>query len=228
MRDLSRPLVVAEAKRISYALFAAEALGDYFTTASIVPSSRHLARAMLEPLPLGSARVVVELGPGTGAITRALLEFLPRRARLLALELNPRFCRYLERRLADPRLLVINASAEKVGGYLNQLGCQRVDAVVSSLGLSIMSDQQRKTILRELLPYFDEKSIFTQYHYLHGCAAHVINKVMRGARLGNVFSRGWEPGRSSVAGLLRQHFRSIHTRTVWRNFPPAVVFACKK
>lgn len=207
--------MVAEAKRISYALFAAEALGDYFTTASIVPSSRHLARAMLEPLPLDSARVVVELGPGTGAITRALLEFLPRRARLLALELNPRFCRYLERRLADPRLLVINASAEEVGGYLNQLGCQRVDAVVSSLGLSIMSDQQRKTILRELLPYFDEKSIFTQYHYL-------------GERLGKVFSRGWEPGRSSVAGLLRQHFRSIHTRTVWRNFPPAVVFACKK
>ncbi len=215
MRDLSRPLAAAEARRISYALFAAEALGDYFTTASIVPSSRHLARAMLEPLPLESARVVVELGPGTGAITRALLEFLPRRARLLALELNPRFCRYLERRLADPRLLVINASAEKVGGYLNQLGCQRVDAVVSSLGLSFMPDRQRKSILRELLPYFDEKSIFTQYHYL-------------GAGLSNALSRGWKPGRSSVAGLLRQHFRSIHTRTVWRNFPPAVVFACKK
>ena len=215
MRGLTRPLVAAEAKSISYALFAAEALGDYFTTASIVPSSRHLARAMLEPLPLANARVVVELGPGTGAITRALLEFLPRRARLLALELNPRFCHYLERRLPDPRLLVINASAETVGGYLDQLGCQRVDAVVSSLGLSFMSDLQRKTILRELLSYLDEKSMFTQYHYL-------------GARLGNVFSPGWEPGRSSVAGLLRQHFRSIRTRTVWRNFPPAVVFACKK
>src|SRR5215471_7629459 len=215
MRGLTRPLVAAEAKSISYALFAAEALGDYFTTASIVPSSRHLARAMLEPLPLANARVVVELGPGTGAITRALLEFLPRRARLLALELNPRFCHYLEGRLADPRLLVINASAETVGAYLDQLGCQRVDAVVSSLGLSFMSDLQRTTILRELLPYFDEKSMFTQYHYL-------------GARLGNVFSPGWEPGRSSVAGLLRQHFRSIRTRTVWRNFPPAVVFACKK
>src|SRR5262249_19924361 len=215
MRGLSRPLVAAEAKRISYALFAAEALGDYFTTASIVPSSRHLARAMLEPLPLANARVVVELGPGTGAITRALLEFLPRRARLLALELNPRFCHYLERGLPDPRLLVINASAETVGGYLDQLGCQRVDAVVSSLGLSFMSDLQRKTILRELLSYLDEKSISTQSHY-------------RGPRLANFSSPAGELGGSSFGGLLRQLFRSIHPRTVWRNFPPAVVFACKK
>ncbi len=200
---------------MSYALFAAEALGDYFTTANIVPSSRHLARAMLEPLQLGRASVVVELGPGTGAITRALLGLMPSHSSLIAFELNPRFCRYLRRTLTDPRLVVLNASAEKVGWHLSQLGCRQVDAVVSSLGLSLMSDKQRKTILRELLPYLDEDSIFTQYHYL-------------GAGFGDAVSRGWERDRCSVPRLLRQYFRSVYTKTVWRNLPPAVVFACKK
>ncbi len=200
---------------MSYALFAAEALGDYFTTANIVPSSRHLARAMLEPLQLGRASVVVELGPGTGAITRALLGLMPSHSSLIAFELNPRFCRYLRRTLTDPRLVVLNASAEKVGWHLSQLGCRQVNAVVSSLGLSLMSDKQRKTILGELLPYLDEDSTFTQYHYL-------------GAGFGDVVSRGWERDRCSVPRLLRQYFRSVYTKTVWRNLPPAVVFACKK
>jgi phospholipid N-methyltransferase len=210
-RRVARP----EEKATSYALFAAEALGDYSTTANIVPSSRHLARAMLEPLQLEQASVVVELGPGTGAITRALLELMPSHSKLIAFELNPRFCRYLRRTLTNPRLAVLNASAEKVGWHLRQLGCRRVDAVVSSLGLSLMSDQQRKAILRELLPYFDENSIFTQYQYL-------------GSGLGDVVSRSWERGRSSVPRLLRQHFGSVHTKTVWLNLPPAVVFTCKK
>lgn len=211
----------AEKKTTSYALFAAEALGDflrhgfYFATANIVPSSRHLARAMLEPLRLEQTSVVVELGPGTGAITRALLDLLPSHSSLIAFELNPRFCRYLRRTLADARLVVLNASAEKAGWHLRQLGCGRVDAVVSSLGLSLMSDRQRKNILGELLPYLDEDSIFTQYQYLS-------------SGFGDVVSRGWERDRCSVPRLLRQHFGSIHTRTVWRNLPPAVVFACKR
>jgi phospholipid N-methyltransferase len=200
---------------MSYALFAAEALGDYLTTANIVPSSRHLAQAMLEPLELSQASLVVELGPGTGVITRALLDLMPRESRLIAFELNPRFCRYLRRTVADPRLLLLNASAEKVGRHLGRLGCRRVDAVVSSLGLSLMSDKERKTILSEMLPYLGENSVFTQYQYL-------------GATFGNKFSQGWQPGRYGIPRLLRQHFGSVQTRTVWRNFPPAVVFACRK
>lgn len=200
---------------MSYALFAAEGLGDFVTTANVVPSSRHLARAMLEPLRLERASLVVELGPGTGAITRALLELMPSHSTLIAFELNLRFCRYLKRTLTDPRLLVLNANAETVGARLARLGCQRVDAVVSSLGLSLMPDRERNNVLRGLLPYLGENSVFTQYQYL-------------GAGLGNRLSRGWRTDRYSVPRLLRQHFGSIRTRTVWRNLPPAVVFTCKK
>jgi len=205
----------AEKKTVSYALFATEGLGDFVTTANVVPSSRHLARAMLEPLRLERAGLVIELGPGTGAITRGLLERMPSHSTLIAFELNPRFCRYLKRTLTDPRLLVLNANAEAVGAHLARLGCQRVDAAVSSLGLSLMPDRERNNVLRGLLPYLGENSVFTQYQYL-------------GAGLGNRFSRGWRTDRHSVPRLLRQHFGSIRTRRVWRNLPPAVVFTCKK
>ena len=73
----------------SFKTFALAAASDFQSIASIAPSSRHLARAMLEGLPIDHARTVVELGAGTGAITRVLLEKLPSHATLLAFEINP-------------------------------------------------------------------------------------------------------------------------------------------
>jgi len=60
--------------KLSHAIFAAEALNDFRTVASVAPSSRYLVDAMLRPLPLKHARVVVELGCGTGAMTRVLID----------------------------------------------------------------------------------------------------------------------------------------------------------
>ncbi|MFQ5696633.1 MAG: class I SAM-dependent methyltransferase [Terriglobia bacterium] len=107
-------------------IFAAEALTRLRTTASLVPSSGHLTRAMVAPLPLAEARCVVEFGPGTGTMTRALLEQMPADALLLAFEVNPRFVDYLRKTLPDPRLQVVSASAERVGEELRARGLEEM------------------------------------------------------------------------------------------------------
>jgi len=196
---------------MSRAIFAMEALSDFRTVASVAPSSRYLVRAMLQPLPLQRARVVVELGCGTGVMTRALLKLLPSSATLLAFEINPRFTRYLKVMVSDPRLVLIDASAETIRGQLQRRGVEQVDAVVSSLGLAFMPAPQREAFLGELSGLLDDQGVFTQYHYLHGLQ-------FQDGRL----------GRFDIAGLLRRHFRSVQRSVVWRNLPPAYVFICRE
>jgi len=195
---------------MSRAIFAMEALSDFRTVASVAPSSRYLVRAMLRPLPLEKARVVVELGCGTGAMTRALLKQLPPDATLLAFEINPRFTRYLKLTVSDPRLVLIDNSAETVRQELQRRGFERADAVLSSLGLAFMPEPERDTFLGELSGLMTENGVFTQYHYLHGLQ----------------FQNG-QLGRFDITRLLHRHFGSVERTIVWRNLPPAYVFVCR-
>ncbi len=195
-------------------LFLQEALSDFSATASVAPSSRYLAEAMSQPLRRRRARVVVELGPGTGAITRVLLEHMPAESQLIALEINPKFYSYLKRTLTDPRLLLLNARAESLESLLPQLGHDDVDAVVSSLGLSLMTDWKRRSLLAGLAGHLSEKGVFVQYYYLT-------------ARWLDAVHQCWRPALQTVPTLLRHHFHTIHTQVVWWNLPPAIVYVCE-
>jgi phosphatidylethanolamine/phosphatidyl-N-methylethanolamine N-methyltransferase len=195
---------------MSFRLFAEQALADFSSTAAVAPSSPQLVSAMLEPLPMARARVVVELGPGTGAMTEVLLKELPPQATLLVFETNRRFIEYLQKKLPDPRLILINAPAESLGPEIRRRGFDRVDAVVSSLGLGFMSAQQHHKLFSEILPFLHEKSVLTQYQYLIG-----LN-----------FSKG-RLSHLNLPKLLGRYFRSVRSKIVWRNLPPAFVFTCR-
>jgi phosphatidylethanolamine/phosphatidyl-N-methylethanolamine N-methyltransferase len=203
---------LAEAMRgiQSFKTFALAAAGDFQTIASVAPSSRHLARAMLEGLPISEARTVVELGAGTGAITQVLLETLPPQATLLAFEINPEFVSHMEKRFSDPRLVVLNTPAECLGDELRKRGMGRVDAVVSSLSLRFMPDHRQRILQDVLAAFMDERSVYTQYQYVHGMRLE-NGKILRHSSL----------------PFLREYFRSIQCRTIWRNLPPARVFTCR-
>jgi phosphatidylethanolamine/phosphatidyl-N-methylethanolamine N-methyltransferase len=196
---------------MSLKMFAEEALADFSTTAAIAPSSPHLAAAMLRPLPLATARVAVELGAGTGVITRALLAELPPLATLVVFEINPRFYNYLKTHISDPRLVLIHSSAEYLDRELEQRGYFQVDAVASSLGLGLMPDRERHTILDRLLPFVHDRAVFTQYQYIH--ALQCENGRVR---------------RLDLRPLLDQYFASVESKLVWRNLPPAFVFSCRR
>lgn len=203
-------LPVALERAMDLKTFATEALADYKTTAALAPSSNHLAQAMLAPVPLRSAKTVVELGAGTGVMTRALLDSLPRHATLVVFEISQRFYTHLRERFSDRRLVLLNSDAENVYDELRRRGLRRVDGVISSLGLGFMSEEQRHSLLGGLTPFLGSKGVFTQYQYIHGMQ----------------FNDG-RLRRFSVEPLLRQYFRSVESRIVWRNLPPAFVYACR-
>jgi phospholipid N-methyltransferase len=194
---------------MSLRTFVAEALTNFPTVAAISPSSKYLATAMLEPLPLTRTRVALEFGAGTGAITRALLDQLPPRATLLVFEINRSFFDCLQRTISDPRVVLIHASVENLESELRQRGIQRVDAVVSSLGLALMPEDQRHELFQQLSPFLHQRSVFTQYQYIHGLQ-YVKGRLRR----------------LDLRPLLNRYFGSVQSRIVWRNLPPAYVFSC--
>jgi len=195
--------------------FSTEVLANFQTTAAVAPSSRYLTRAMLAPLPLGRAQAAVEFGPGTGAMTRALLAALPARATLYAFEISPRFRDYLAQNFSDPRLVVVPAGAERAREELAARGVRRVDAVVSSLGLTFMPESQRQAVLHGLVEFLAPGGVLTQYQYLHGLLAYwQVNE-------GRI-------RRFTAARLLRCYFSTVTWEMVWRNLPPALVYACRR
>ncbi len=196
---------------MSFRTFAAEAIADYKTTGAVAPSSRYLARAMLQPLNLTPGCVVAEWGPGTGVMTRGLLEVLPSDGLLLAFEISPRFCGYLKTKFIDKRLEILNTGAENLVEELRRRGHDHADAIVSSLALGFFSDAGRRQLMDSLVAAMEDSSVYTQYQYVQGMEMH--NGRFR---------------RFSVRPLLGEYFGSVQCKTVWRNIPPAFVFTCRK
>ena len=75
---------------------------QYFTTGSVMPSSRALGRALTRPL-RGAAppRRILEVGPGTGAVTAVLVRCLRPGDQLDIVEINGGFVEVLRRRFAE-------------------------------------------------------------------------------------------------------------------------------
>jgi phospholipid N-methyltransferase len=111
---------------------------------SIIPTSGQAVRAMLDLADLESARCVVEMGAGTGPHTREILARLGPDATFLAFEIDPVLAEGLERDLNDPRLQVINDTAENIESYLNG---RRADVVVSAVPFTSLPEKVRHGLL---------------------------------------------------------------------------------
>ena len=197
-----------------YGLFFSQSLRSFSVTASLFPSSRFLASALLRPIDFGAAQVIVELGTGTGAITKEILRRLNPDAVLLGVDLNPAFVKHVRRSIHDPRFIPILGQAERLGALLSRHGITRADAIVSSLGLTSMEPPQRLAILKQAAAHLTEGGVLTQYQYLHASG-----KPNWAASLGLV--------RFAEKEFLKAHFRHVATERVLWNLPPAKVYTCR-
>ena len=194
--------------------FFRESLKSLSVTASIFPSSRFLASALLRPIDFDRARIIVELGMGTGAITTEILRRMAPGSVLLAIELNPAFIAHVRSKVHDSRFIAISGRAERLGSILSQKGVRRVDAIVSSLGLTSMAHDQRSSIVRQAAEHLGKDGVLTQFQYL---------------------TAGGKPNWARALGLkrfaeekfLREYFREVHSERVIWNLPPARVYTCR-
>ena len=144
-----------------HAAFFKNWLHDPFQVASIVPSSRSLARLMATDLHAGAR--VVELGAGTGTLTQALIDRGVRASDLFLVENNDAFASILGKRF--PGATIVHADAQTLNERLSTLAGV-VDYVVSGLPI-VWFDKDKKTrILDATFTLLKRGGALHQFTYL--------------------------------------------------------------
>ena len=178
--------------------FFKESLKNIRTTGTITRSSKTLCKHMIKYAEFKGAKVLVELGAGDGVITKHILKRMEKNTKLLCFEVNNEFCKLL-RTINDPRLIVIEDSAENLEKYLHLYGFEEVDAVISAIPFVALPDELGLSIIGECARFLKKGGLFTQMHY------------------------------SLLAKKLYQKvFGNVDVHFVPMNFPPAFVLVSEK
>ena len=186
--------------------FVASFVRHPLSVGAVAPSSRFLARRMVEDMGLEEAQTVVELGPGTGSFTQAIETRLRPDAFFLALELNPEFATLLASRTS--RATVIQDSAEHIARHLEAHGRPQADAIFCGLPWASFPVSLQERIMSAVIDALRPGGRFATFAYIHAC---------------------WFPTARKFNRWLRSRFPSVSTtRVVWRNLPPAFVYRCRK
>ena len=178
---------------------------------AVVPSSRALARRMLDGLPAAAPRRGRAVGAGTGAVTRAHNERLGPDDTLVVVELNPAFCARLRERIAAWTAADGAPAVELVeGDVLAYAPRAPFDYVVSSLPLNAFPEALVAAIVAKLEAVLGPGGTLAYFEYTG----------FRSVREGIRRVRG-ERGPSAVEAALAPYV--VGSRRVLWNVPPATV-----
>jgi phospholipid N-methyltransferase len=164
-KDVHNDHESAPARKGDLLLFARNFFRHPRMLGSIVPSSRFLIKQLLEPINWNHARVIVEYGPGVGGITAELLRHMRPDAILIAIEMNPDFVKFLRSSFDDPRLRVVEGSAEAVDEILVRNGYHRASYIISGIPFSTIPAPVRERILRKTHDVLEAGGAFLVYQF---------------------------------------------------------------
>ena len=184
--------------------FFKEFLKNPFEVGSLIPSSQHLASAMLADLGSEHFNCVVEYGPGNGSFTSKLEARLNPCAQLFAVETNAFFADQIQ--LNFPQINVVRDYADRTHKYLGSKYGQ-VDLVVSGLPFSLMEWESIERTIVETHKILRPGGIFRTFVYCHMSPYWKIRKLK---------------------DLIESLFRETSYKVVLRNLPPAFIITCSK
>jgi phosphatidylethanolamine/phosphatidyl-N-methylethanolamine N-methyltransferase len=173
---------------------------------AVLPTSRYVARAVAAVVPSFGAPTVLELGPGTGALSGPIQRRLPEAARHLAVEIDPKMVDYLHR--TKPWLEVIEGDVTHLRKLLDEIGVDQVDAVISSIPWTLLPPDKQRELLQQAASVMAPNGVFTTVTYL---------------------TTLWRPTTRAFVESLHDTFDEVLPRTaIWRNVPPARIYACRR
>jgi phospholipid N-methyltransferase len=182
---------------MGWLFFAKESIKNMKTSATITPSSKYVCKKMISHVDFQHADVVVELGAGDGVITKYILQEMRPGSKLIVFEILDQFCKKL-RQIDDPRLVVIQDSAENMGKHLKEHGYDYAHDVVSAVPFVMLPKELSKRILAEVKQYIRPGGSMVQLHY------------------------------STLAkNLYKEIFGKVEVEFVARNIPPAFLHVCR-
>ena len=165
---------------------------------SIVPSSKSLTKEVIKGIDFKKSDFIVELGPGSGTFTKAILKRARPDSRVICFEVNKKFCNYLNEKIIDKRLTIINSGAEKINRNFG-IKQSKADYVVSGLPFRNFSAGKKKKIIGEVRNCMKDDGKFILFQYTN-----------------------------DLKKLLESYFPKVERKFVPANIPPAFVYVCEK
>jgi phospholipid N-methyltransferase len=178
------------------------------TVGAIAPSSRRLARAMVDGLSLEQhpGVRVVELGPGTGSVTGEIARRLPADAVCLAIDVDPVFSARVGARW--PQITSVCDHAERLVAIARARDLLPIDHIVSGLPFASLPVSSARAIVEAIVSSLGPGGTFTTFQYVHASGF---------------------PSAVSVRQTLTREMGSSPARTfVFGNLPPALVLRWRK
>ncbi|PEA52849.1 SAM-dependent methyltransferase [Bacillus pseudomycoides] len=167
---------------------------------AIAPSSKILAKKMVDAIDFRNAKYIVELGAGTGVFTREIMKRKQKHTMFILIEINEVFVRDLQKQFGgDPSVFVIHGSAENMQTYMRKLQIDEVDYVLSGLPFTSLPMEVSSRILSNVAEVLQAQGEFITFQY------SLVRK-----------------------SFIQTFFPDISVTKVWVNFPPAYVLDCRK
>jgi len=163
-------------------------------------SSKYVVNAVVRNFNNKSLQRVIEYGPGDGVVTREILKRMPRDGELSVVETNPKFIKVL-RNINDPRLKIIEGTAQRVSEELKRDNHATVNLVISSIPFSILKPIERERIVDNTFEILEESGKFIVFQY-SPILLNLLNKY---------FTKG-----------------KINTQFEFRNIPPMFIMTAQK
>lgn len=183
-----------------------EFMKDPGTIGAVAPSSKKLARRMVEWIDWNTTKVIVEYGPGTGVFTREIIQRMNPDATYIGLEVNPKMVDCL--RQSYPGLAIYKDSVVNVRNYLNKHGVNEADVIISGLPWASFNFSLQDSLMQATINALKKGGRFATFAYLQGLILPTGRKFKR---------------------KLSENFNSIEFSPVtWLNIPPAFVYRCVK
>jgi phosphatidylethanolamine/phosphatidyl-N-methylethanolamine N-methyltransferase len=132
---------------------------------AVAPSSRFLVKSMCDKIDFENSKVILELGPGTGVFTKEILKRALPDATIILLELNENFYKLLKETFTDPRVEVLYRSADEIDVVLKERNIEKVDAILSSLPLTVIPAEVKEKIVSQSYAALKVGGTYVQYQY---------------------------------------------------------------
>lgn len=167
---------------------------------AIAPSSKYLAKCMLEGVNFNRCNCIIEYGPGTGVFTKDIIKRKKKETLFLVIEDNREFCdKLISLYSGQPNVHIIHGQAENIENYLKQFKVNTVDYIISGLPFASLPKEISMQILERTQHIIHRNGKFITFQY-------------------SLLKRN----------LFQDRFNIIECKREYRNLPPAYILKMVK
>lgn len=130
--------------------------------ASVTPSSKYAVKRICKKINIQRPTTIIEYGPGSGAYTKELLKTIHKDSVIIAVEKNKKFVEHLKE-INDPRLKIVNDSAENIKKILTEYKVEKADYIISGIPFSFFEEHKRHSVIKESYDSLQKDGKFIAY-----------------------------------------------------------------